>query len=193
MELRGSLGSLAARSLLRVRDWEPPEKSTIPESLPEFARRERPSGSSLFGWLNGHQLNPALDATTASGLTRALAGRFVAETVRSIRQRNYRRLWNGLLDLPAIRSPLGDLPPGVCPWTFPIDIRGRAGFDRRLRLLGIPAFTYGDTLHANLLPGSLPDCEYLALNLVQIPVHQGLSLDDMDRIVDAIRRVVSKL
>lgn len=182
----------ALRSLRGGEPWTPEPEEAIPDRLPEHAPRERQESLSLYGWLRGNEVNPALHGTTGTALTRISARRFAARTIREARRRNYQRLLERLRGLETIRVPFDDIPEGICPWTFPIDIRGRPGFDRRLRQSGVPAFTYGNILHAELPGGAYPDCEYLALNLIQIPVHQGLSLDDMDRMASAIHEAGSR-
>jgi dTDP-4-amino-4,6-dideoxygalactose transaminase len=64
--------------------------------------------------------------------------------------------------------------------------------DLRLRRKGIPAFTFGEVLHEALPRGRFPDAEHLALNLVQLPIHQTVTRRQLDTMATALRSVVEE-
>lgn len=144
------------------------------------------------GWLYGYEVSAALNARRGSGVTRWVAAASDASAIRAARRRNFARLLDRFVDRGREHLPIDRLPDGVCPWTFPLDAGGIPSLDRRLRRLGVPAFTFGEALHAALPVGAWPDCEYLATNLVQLPVHQGITADQVDFMAAAVRQAVGR-
>jgi perosamine synthetase len=68
------------------------------------------------------------------------------------------------------------LPDNVCPWAYPVLITERAKYDHLLRRLGVPVFTFGESLHPLLYETydcAFDDAVYLSNHLLLIPVHQN--------------------
>jgi len=121
------------------------------------------------------------------------------------RARNARLLTEGLADLPGIRLPV-TAKDGTHAWhqyTLVVDPE-RAGFDRdelarRLAARGVPsAVHYPRGVHqqpvfAESVSGPpRPVTERLAVRVLSLPVHHGLSDEDVARIVTAVREACAE-
>jgi hypothetical protein len=110
---------------------------------------------------------------------RVLCGSTHAE-VCSRRQQNYRYLLQHLRDVDG-GSPLFDvLPPNVVPYVFPFLLDDAAGFDR-LRNSAVQVLRWEEI--------ALADCKVSAEyreRLVQLPLHQNLSRQQIEHIVFAL-------
>jgi dTDP-4-amino-4,6-dideoxygalactose transaminase len=172
-------------------DGEPLEPADERAPRPTIASRLA-DGSTADGWLYGYDVNPSLSRCRGTGPTCWIASRLDPESIRSARRRNYAQLLDRLGGAKRVRVPLDELPAGACPWTFPLDAAGIGGLDRKLRARGVPAFTFGEALHSALPEGIFHDAEHLALNLVQLPVHQGMTSGQLDSIAGAVRSTIGE-
>ena len=101
-------------------------------------------------------------------------------SISSARRRNYRVLDEHLEENSYLHKVLPPLPDNVCPWAYPVWLNDRGKYDRRLRSLGIPVFTFGDVLHPLLYKSDdkvVAPANALAKNLLMIPIHQNLNED----------------
>lgn len=157
----------------------------------KFHTQEPAAGkSTMDDWLYGYGLNPDLNNRRGPAICAWIAGRFDAAAIRARRRENYQRLAERLSDVRELRIPLPRLPDGVCPWTFCVDALGVRDLDRRLRRRGVPAFTFGEALHQVLPSGAFPHAEYLSANLIQLPIHQDIALEQIERMATAVREAV---
>ena len=110
------------------------------------------------------------------------------EEVGARRRRNYARLLVRVARLPGARPLFPSLPDGICPYAFPLLVDGSsASLVTRLRARGIPASRWPD------LPPEVfarPDSHRVALRtrerLALLPVHQGLSTAQLERVGDEL-------
>jgi dTDP-4-amino-4,6-dideoxygalactose transaminase len=116
--------------------------------------------------------------TRISGLSRVLLKQFDYEGIRTRRQANFLRMRDRLQgDVTMLRE---DLEPGVCPLFFPILVSDKAAAADALWSRGIEAvqfWNYGDPQAA---PEEGPDARYLRDHVLEIPIHQDISLDQID-------------
>ncbi|HKP97235.1 MAG TPA: DegT/DnrJ/EryC1/StrS family aminotransferase [Fibrobacteria bacterium] len=114
--------------------------------------------------------------------SRLILGSASAGAVVAARRRNYAFLSRRLAGVAGLEPCFRDLPEGVCPMGFPC-LAGDGGprWDYRLRGHGVPAFSFGEELHATLDLSGFPDARELSERLVILPVHQGLSEADLER------------
>jgi perosamine synthetase len=147
-------------------------------------------GGSPDGWLYGYDFNPDLNERRGAAVSAWLARHFDSVAIRQRRRHNYDRMLKRLSDARGVRIPLSQLPEGASPWSFCIDTLGKSGLDRALRAQGVPAFTFGEVLHEALAVGAFPDAEYLSANLIQLPIHQDVSSEQIEQIATAVRKVL---
>jgi hypothetical protein len=94
--------------------------------------------------------------------------------ITATRRSNYTTLLRACERLPGLEPLFPELPEGICPWIFPVTVRGWSGFHLELRARGIPAVTWGGVIHPRLPLEDFPDAAYLYDNLVFLPIHQDL-------------------
>ena len=88
--------------------------------------------------------------------------------------------------------PFKNLGESVCPWSFPVLLRNRSSHDHQLQSLGVPLFTFGETLHPKLLDGTAATSEtidsarFLSSRMLCFSIHQGISDDQQKKIADLI-------
>jgi len=96
------------------------------------------------------------------------------------RRSNYEQLHKHLKKINKLHPCYPKLRKGVCPLGYPFIFEYRRRVDRSLRRLGIAAFSFGEILHPSLPQKRFPDALYLSKNLTILPIHQGLSENDID-------------
>jgi dTDP-4-amino-4,6-dideoxygalactose transaminase len=72
---------------------------------------------------------------------------------------------------------------------FPLFFAGLPEACHALRELGIPATTWEGVRPLELALDLFPDAEYLYKNLVFLPIHQNLEVEDLKRIVEAAKKI----
>lgn len=118
--------------------------------------------------------------------------RYSLEHAVDSRRRNYRVIQSRLQETARIKSCLAPMGSRVCPWGFPVVVQGRARHDHKLEELGVPLFTFGETLHPRLTKGAAADAQtidvarYLSSSLLCFSIHQGISGDRQVAITDTI-------
>ena len=120
-------------------------------------------------------------------LMAALAPSF--DRITATRRANYRRLSEAFTGFPEIQLPYPVMPEGTCPYLFPVLLSERDAALSGLRDLGVPAGTWP------VLPPVVAGASFFETthryteHLLTLPVHQDLSLRDMDAMVTAYQRV----
>jgi dTDP-4-amino-4,6-dideoxygalactose transaminase len=157
--------------------------------LPSAARRRRSSeATSAAGPTVTARPADAFDLGfpfTMVNLPMSPFSRFIVDHIdlRPIIERrrlNYLYVRKILGSLPGVTPLFKDLPDGVCPLAFPFFVEGRKDFHLVLRSKGIPASTWGGVIHPDLPLDDFPEARTLYDRLIYLPVHQGLSVDEMD-------------
>ena len=108
------------------------------------------------------------------------------ELVLQQRRTNYEQLNGYFGKIDKFHPCFSKLMGGVCPFGYPFIFESKRRVDYSLRGLGIPAFSFGETLHPSLPQRRFPDALYLSKNLTILPIHQGLSESDIDRTGTAV-------
>lgn len=114
------------------------------------------------------------------------------EKIFRIRVRNYERLHARLSPIEGVRPCFPKLIDGVCPLGYTFLAESSQRLDYRLRRLGVPAFSFGEVLHESLPAKAFPEACYLSKNLTILPVHQGLSENEIDQIADVVEDFFKK-
>jgi hypothetical protein len=132
-----------------------------------------------------YPVDPVLAASAMPGLARRIIEATDPVTVVAIRRNNYRRYAELLADCDGLALPYPTLLDGTCPWIFPILLPNRDQIDRRWRDAGVALHTFGIYLHSALFETgkepAIADARFLAENLLCLSIHQGITLDDIDR------------
>lgn len=126
-----------------------------------------------------------------SRLSRAIMNR--TDSAHLVRQRrvNYLHLLDMLNEVPGIGIIHHELPEGVCPLYLPVMVHGSRREALRERLLreGIHTFVFGEKPHPDLSGQPAAQAERFTHDLLCLPVHQGLTVDDMTFIGETVRTI----
>jgi CelD/BcsL family acetyltransferase involved in cellulose biosynthesis len=101
------------------------------------------------------------------------------------RRENYRLLLEQLGDL--VPKPFDELPPGASPLAFPVAVPDKAALIDRLASVGIGAVDFWANPHPSVDADGASTTVERRRSTVVLPVHQRLSVDDLDRIAEAVR------
>ena len=110
-----------------------------------------------------------------------------AGAVVAARRSNYAFLARRLARVTALAPVFGELSEGVSPMGYPcLAGNGSWRWDYRLRARGVPVFSFGEVLHASLDAAAYPETRDLSARLVMLPVHQGCTETDLERMASFV-------
>ena len=118
------------------------------------------------------------------------------QAIMAARRRNFAALDGALHETPLLRKLYPFLQEGVCPWAYPVLLQDRVLHEQKLRARGVPLFTFGEMLHPLLAQADLlsrRDAEDLSNRLMVLPVHQNLSVDDVNQYAEEVNRFLAGL
>ncbi|MDB4970134.1 MAG: UDP-4-amino-4-deoxy-L-arabinose--oxoglutarate aminotransferase [Myxococcales bacterium] len=127
----------------------------------------------------------------ASKLVEHLLPRFDDEMVVVRRRRNFQRLAAALDGvLPVVGSPL---PLGACPLFLPVRVAGDRKRDlmQALHARGIDAIDFWGTGDAACDDQEFPEVAQLRREILELPCHQSLDDNAIDRVAHAVKQVVA--
>jgi hypothetical protein len=121
----------------------------------------------------------------ASGLVSAIAARCDPDVVVAQRRRNFTRLAEALDGVaPVIGAPL---PPGACPLFVPVRVADKGRRLERLRARGVDAIDFWSTGDPACPAGDFPEAARLRREVLELPCHQSLGDDEIDRLAAVAR------
>jgi len=132
-------------------------------------------------------LHAKLDALQAALLLVLLEDYDVLKAARAERARAYQERLQ-----PIAGRLLALTDPDPCPYVFPLRVPDRTAFLEAMRSAGIQAGVhYSVNLHqleefGGAPPGSLPATEALNDEIVSLPVHPGVTLDDVSHVCENV-------
>ncbi len=130
----------------------------------------------------------------ASQLVQTLLPRFDDEMVVVRRRRNFARLATALADvIEVVHHPL---PAGACPLFLPVRVDTRRGRDKarivaQLHARGIDAIDFWSSHDPHCDPAEFPDATRLRAEILELPCHQSLDDDAIDRVAHAVKQVLA--
>ena len=104
------------------------------------------------------------------------------ESIIISRRKNYYLVNEQIKENRYIKKIFRELPIDVCPWAYPMLLMDRENHDYHLRAMNIPVFTFGEVLHPLIYQSDknmINDAEFFSKNLIMLPVHQGLSHNEI--------------
>jgi dTDP-4-amino-4,6-dideoxygalactose transaminase len=128
--------------------------------------------------------NPASPPST---LTNYLLPKILDDTTAERRRENYRFLLKHLSDM--VPAPFASVPDGASPFAFPVEVHDARNFLTQLRKSGVVGLLFWLNPHPSLPVEDFPRSKRLREGLVALPVHQELTLVDLQQIVDAVMDV----
>jgi dTDP-4-amino-4,6-dideoxygalactose transaminase len=130
-----------------------------------------------------------------STLTRTIIERTDFEAIKVIRRRNFKYLLDYFIKNERGILPFKELPAGVCPLFFPIiveNIEKRKALYEALKNRRIITHPWWDRFHPTVPWVDFPDAVYLKQRLFGIPIHQDLTLEDLDYVLQEFESVFQK-
>ena len=120
-------------------------------------------------------------------LSRWLLGRFDYAEVRARRRANFRRLHERLAE--HIRSLPLQLSSGICPLFFPILVDDKKAAASQLKARGVETIQFWNEGDAEAEALDFPDVRFLRRHVLELPVHQHLTLEQVDYVADQVLRL----
>jgi hypothetical protein len=127
-------------------------------------------------------------ATPPSVMTRRLLPRILDEKTAERRRENYKFLLRHLGHL--VPRPFNLLPEGACPFAFPIEVADAREFRKKLHRKGVLGILYWLNPHPSLPVPDFARCRKLRENMLALPVHQELTLSNLQQIVNVVKEVL---
>jgi perosamine synthetase len=140
---------------------------------------------------NALSLDRALLDQPISRISRWLLDHSNVSAIVQRRRQNFLHLHERLRLVPGVRVIFNQLPPTICPWVYPVLFVGLANAHLSLRERGIPAVTWGGVRSPLVEERVFQNADFLYENLVFLPIHQDLDVDDLDLIARAVVDVTS--
>jgi dTDP-4-amino-4,6-dideoxygalactose transaminase len=127
----------------------------------------------------------------ASPWATALARRVDPAEVVAKRRRNYERLASHLLG--RLPLPFPTLPPGTCPLFLPAMVPDKVPFLDGLAREDIECADWWAGSHPTCPPELADEVAVWRRHCLELPTHQGLTPEDMDRVGEAVIRVLDAM
>jgi dTDP-4-amino-4,6-dideoxygalactose transaminase len=110
------------------------------------------------------------------------------EVVVGRRRANYAHLAARLRGRASL--PFPDLPAGTCPLFFPVMVPDKVAFQQELERLGVQSVNLWDAPHPTCPPALADEVAVWRRHCLELPIHQELSADQVDRVADAVLHVL---
>ena len=117
------------------------------------------------------------------------------EKINSIRIRNYKYLLNALHAEKMINIMYPKLEPGVVPLNFPILVKKNLREKVYFRMIdkGVITIALYYRLISEIPASKFPDSAEVSNSILNLPVHQDITLEDLGKIVNALKQSLKEL
>lgn len=154
----------------------------LSEGLRTTARAAKRASRSSVVEIDTERFDVSMMSVGVRDVTRRIVRYTDAAGMVSRRRANFRRM-EERLD-PAVRRALPPLTDGVCPLSFPILVRDKIEIERRLLEGGIGTINMWSRRHPDVPEGAFPEVEFLRRHVLELPIHQGLRSEHIDRVAE---------
>jgi perosamine synthetase len=113
-------------------------------------------------------------------------------TVVKKRRDNYNRLTDAIDTMSEVAPLFPILPEEICPWIFPLVVHEITDLQRILRAKGIPVTSWSGVIHKAFPLEKFPNARFLYENLLFLPVHQSLEIEDIHTIIRILRETLNE-
>ena len=181
-----------------------------PEPLPDadplhlaarMAYRMLPTLETAVGWsprlrllrrrgvresIQDRDRSPDFRRESGSGFSYQVLERTDGQVIRARRRANFERLAKSVASQPYLRALFTTLDEGVCPLGFPVLCTYRDDARRHFLQMGINVRAYWERLPREVTEDAFPDAHKLSKEILILPVHQSLTLRQLDHLILAI-------
>jgi dTDP-4-amino-4,6-dideoxygalactose transaminase len=132
--------------------------------------------------------DPATKDLGMSGISEVIARRCDADAIVAARRRNYFLLLGKLRDV--VLPVLPELPAGACPLFYPLACTDKRAVATRLAARGIETVDFWRNGHPLCPDERFPEVQALRRRILEIPVHQDLTAEDMAYVARCVREAL---
>ena len=125
---------------------------------------------------------PELDNRRMSFLSKWMYDRIDYSQIVEKRRKNYQRLLSMFSDKSNVTPMFRELPPGVCPLSFPVIVQDREKICTELNNMHIHAIPWWAGYHRDLSWNGFEDARFLKDHVLTLPIHQDLTEDEVNYI-----------
>lgn len=117
------------------------------------------------------------------------------DNVKSIRIRNYNQWLSKINEIEGITPVYDKLPNGICPHNLPILISDGLREKLYFKLVdaGVPVVALYYRMIPELPQEGFEDAYYVSQNILNLPVHQDITLEDIDLMANELHTAACKL
>lgn len=140
---------------------------------------------------SSYSFDPAWLDKRSSWFARTLLALVPAARIAGLRRRHYAALDAALGALPGIRALYPSLPPGVCPWVYPLVVDEPEPLFARLLAAGVPVVRFGHPLWPGVDDKVCPVSGDLSRRVLALPCHQELREAELAWLIDAVKKAAT--
>ncbi len=139
--------------------------------------------------VGGRAFSPGQERLAMSPVSLRIARRIDPRTVVETRRRNYYALMSRLREV----SPpmVHELPAGVSPLFYPLWVDDKPALQAALSAEGIESIDFWREGSPLVPAGRFPEVDALRAHVLELPIHQDVDLEDVERIARVVRRVLT--
>jgi hypothetical protein len=123
-----------------------------------------------------------------SAISRFLLVRADHAAIKQARQWNYRALDQHIVPGDRVRPLLDKMPDGACPWIYPLWVEAPATLTAFMRAHYVECTRFWPDDHPAVSLEDFPFERNLRQHVMILPVHQGLTPDDMKSVAELLNR-----
>jgi dTDP-4-amino-4,6-dideoxygalactose transaminase len=123
-----------------------------------------------------------------SGVSKFLLRRFDLNKIAKIRQRNYKMLYDRLIEVEGINTLFPPPDESICPWLYLAVVSDPWDFYDHLSGVGIPSVVFWSFFHPLFPFGKTMIAEKLKRHVIGFPIHQNLSGNEMAAIAHNVKK-----
>jgi perosamine synthetase len=140
--------------------------------------------------------NENISSWGMSAMSKAILGQTDFERVKDVRRKNFQYLLKYFLEYERGELPFRELPSGICPLFFPIILESaetREKIYKALKSRGVTTHPWWDRFHHDVPWKEFPDAAYLKERLFGLPIHQDLTYDHLDHVIDEFEKAYKRV
>ena len=112
------------------------------------------------------------------------------DTVIARRRANFQRLASRLKG--RVTLPFPELNDGACPLFFPVLVRDKVRIQQELEALAVQSVNLWDASHPSCPADLAAEVSHWRRECLELPIHQELTTEHIDRVADALVKVLTK-